>query len=298
MRDSMAPPKWLKDLVAKNKAAFYGSCASKTQDNLERSSLRTVCLEARCPNRGECFSLGDATVMILGSICTRRCRFCAVTKTCPPLAPDADEPGRVAQLTKDMSIKYLVLTMPARDDLQDGGAQHIYNVITEVKRRNPSTRAEPLISDLCGNFEYLPKILESGCEVLAHNIETVPALYKSVRPGADYRRSLNLLKEVKKIKPVVLTKSGIMLGLGETEEQLKSTLKDLADAGCDLLTLGQYLAPSKEHHPVIEYFEQPYYDELKEYALSAGFKGVMAGPLVRSSYKAGQLYTEALSKVV
>lgn len=287
-------PKWLKDSVGKSKAAYYASGAAKTQENLDKNGLCTVCAEAKCPNRGECFCKGDATVMILGSICTRSCKFCAVTKACKPCEPDSGEPGRVALLVKESGIKYLVLTMPTRDDLSDGGARHIFEVVKEVKRVNIGCKVEPLISDLGGKFEYLPQILDALPEVLAHNIETVPSLYTAVRTGADYKRSLDLLAEVKKINPAILTKSGIMLGLGEAEAELKHTLKDLVSIGCDLLTLGQYLAPSAEHYPVKEYPEQVYYDALKEYALNIGFKGVMAGPLVRSSYRAGDLYLTAV----
>ena len=291
MEDKKEIPSWLKLAVGKSKAAFYGQNATKTQDSL--GALHTVCREAKCPNRGECFSQGDATIMILGGVCTRSCKFCAVTKNCKPLPPDADEPAKVAHTVGELGLKYLVLTMPTRDDLPDGGARHIYDVITEVKKQYPHCKVEPLISDLGGRLEHLPRILRSGCEVLAHNLETVPSLYGAVRTGADYKRSLKLLEEAKKINPKVLTKSGLMLGLGESGAELKNTLKDLAAAGCDLLTLGQYLAPSAQHYPVKEYPEQDYYDNLKTFALEIGFKGIMAGPLVRSSYKAGQLYMEA-----
>jgi lipoic acid synthetase len=232
--------------------------------------------------------------MILGDICTRGCSFCAVKRDCNPRAPDAGEPQKVAASAISLGLKYIVLTMPTRDDLPDGGARHIFNVIRAVKTALPDCNVEPLISDLGGKFEFLGGILESGCEVLAHNIETVPSLYREVRAGANYARSLKLLEEAKKIAPRVITKSGLMLGLGETEAELKKVFKDLSAAGCDLLTLGQYLAPSARHYPVKEYPDQPYYDTLKNYALSIGFKGVMAGPLVRSSYKAGRLYKEAL----
>jgi lipoic acid synthetase len=232
--------------------------------------------------------------MILGDICTRGCGFCAVKKGLAPAAPDAREPQKVANAALSLGLKYLVLTMPSRDDLPDGGARHIFEVIRAVKTAAPYCKAEPLISDLGGKFELLKTILGSGCEVLAHNVETVPSLYKEVRAGADYCRSVKLLEKSKKTAPRVMTKSGLMLGLGETETELKNVIKDLSCAGCDLLTLGQYLAPSARHYPVKEYPEQLYYNMLKDYALSIGFKGVMAGPLVRSSYKAGQLYGEAL----
>ena len=291
MEENREIPAWLKAAVGKSKAAFYGQSACKTQSAL--GGLRTVCREARCPNRGECFSLGDATIMILGDVCTRGCQFCAVQKACKPLPPSPEEPAQVARTARELGLKYLVLTMPTRDDLPDGGARHIYETTAAVRAACPHCETEPLISDLGGKFEHLPLILSGGCAVLAHNVETVPSLYAAVRAGAHYRRSLRLLEEAKKINPRVLTKSGLMLGMGESEAELKNVLNDLRAAGCDLLTLGQYLAPSAGHYAVREYPEQPRYDMLKEFALAAGFKGVMAGPLVRSSYKAGLLYAQA-----
>jgi lipoic acid synthetase len=294
MKENREIPAWLKKAVGRSKAAFYGQSACRTKSAL--GGLHTVCSEARCPNRGECFSLGDATIMILGGICTRGCRFCAVQKACKPLPPNAAEPAQAARTARELGLKYLVLTMPTRDDLPDGGARHVCDVVTAVRAQCPECEVEPLISDLGGKFEHLPLILSGGCAVLAHNIETVPSLYAAVRAGADYRRSLRLLEEAKKICPRVFTKSGLMLGMGERESELKAVLKDLRSAGCDLLTLGQYLAPGAGHYAVREYPEQPYYDMLKEFALGAGFKGVAAGPLVRSSYKAGQLYARARVK--
>lgn len=282
-------PKWLKDMVAKNKAAYHTSAAKKTQENLDLKLLPTVCQEARCPNRGECFCHGEATIMILGSLCTRACKYCAVSKA-KPLPPAEDEPARAAQLVQAQRIKYLVLTMPTRDDLPDGGARHIHNVVKAVKEKNPLCLVEPLISDLGGKFEHLPLIIESGCDVLGHNIETVPSLFKAVRPGASYERSLDLLKKAKEIKPSLITKSGVMVGLGESDAELKQTFKDLRSCGVELLTLGQYLAPSALHYPVQSYPEPAWYEDMTSYCLSIGFKGVMGGPLVRSSYRAAELY--------
>lgn len=282
-------PKWLKDMVAKNKAAYHTSAAKVIEKSLNLNLLPTVCQEARCPNRGECFCHGEATIMILGSLCTRACKYCAVSKA-KPEPPSENEPARAAELVKMQKIKYLVLTMPTRDDLPDGGACHIAAVVRAIKNQNPLCLVEPLISDLGGKFEFLPIIIESGLDVLGHNIETVPSLFKSVRPGACYERSLDLLKKAKEIKPSLITKSGLMVGLGETEQELKDVFKDLRRVGVDLLTLGQYLAPSSQHYPVQEYPEQSWYDEMKRYCLSVGFKGVMAGPLVRSSFRAASLY--------
>lgn len=284
-------PKWLKDMVAKNKAAYHTSAARIIEKSLNLNLLPTVCQEARCPNRGECFCHGEATIMILGSLCTRACKYCAVSKA-KPLPPSKEEPLRAAELVKMQKIKYLVLTMPTRDDLPDGGAQHIAAVVGEIKKQNPLCLVEPLISDLGGKFEFLPVIIESGLDVLGHNIETVPSLFKEVRPGASYERSLALLKKAKEIKPSLITKSGLMVGLGESDEELKRVFKDLRGVGVDLLTLGQYLAPSAEHYPVQAYPEQSWYDAMKDYCLSIGFKGVMAGPLVRSSFRAASLYEE------
>ncbi len=280
-------PAWLKEMVGKSKAAYHTELAAKTQKFLDGNLMPTVCQNARCPNRGKCFCQGEATIMILGSICTRFCRFCAVEKGCQkPLPPAADEPQRASNLAKVLNLKYLVLTMPTRDDLPDGGAEHISNVCKEIIKQNPNIKVEALISDLGGKFEYLPVILESGISVLGHNMETVPSLYQQVRPVAKYERSLEFA-------PAILTKSGLMLGLGETEEEIKAVLRDLRKVDCDLLTLGQYLAPSKLHYPVKSYPTQDYYDNLKAYALSIGFKGVMAGPLVRSSYQARELFENA-----
>lgn len=288
-------PKWLKDLAAKKKAAFHTRQAKLLKQTLD-DNFCTVCKEARCPNRGDCFCNGDATIMILGSVCTRSCRFCSVAKHIKPKAPDSEEPKKIAAFVKKRNLKYLVLTMPTRDDLSDGGARHIAEVLKEVKKQNPACLTEPLISDLQGNWEALKIVLSAGPEVLGHNMETVPSLYKKVRVGASYERSLELLKKVKELAPSILTKSSLMLGLGETEEELKEVFKALRKVNCDILTLGQYLAPTPEHLEVQSYPTQEYYDKLKAYALSLGFKAVLAGPFVRSSYKAGSLYQEAIKK--
>lgn len=286
-------PKWLKDLAAQKKAAFHTQKAQILKQTLD-DNFCTVCKEAKCPNRGECFCSGEATIMILGSICTRSCRFCSVPKHIKPKAPDINEPKKIADFVKKRNLKYLVLTMPTRDDLKDGGAAHIAAVLTEVKKHNPDCLLEPLISDLQGNMEALKTVLTAGPQVLGHNMETVSSLYAKVRVGASYERSLNLLKSVKEYAPNILTKSSLMLGLGETKEELKEVFRDLRKVNCDMLTLGQYLAPTKEHLEVQSYPTQEYYDELSSYAFSIGFKAVLAGPFVRSSYKAGSLYKEAI----
>ncbi len=286
-------PTWLKEMVGRNKAALRTQTAVSAQQGLNRSALHTVCVEAKCPNRGECLNCGDATFMILGGICTRGCKFCAVTKQ-KPLPPDQNEAEKIARTVKEWHIRYAVLTSPTRDDLPDGGASHFARVMQAITQLNPDVQTEPLVPDFCGRKADLQTVLSARPAVLAHNIETVPQLYAGVRVGADYRRSLDLLAYSKKIAPDILTKSGIMLGLGETRAQVQQTLKDLRTAGVDLLTIGQYLAPSKQHHPVLRYPEPEEYDMWQQYALEIGFLGAACGPLVRSSYRAGALYRQAV----
>lgn len=293
----MQIPAWLKEMVGKNKAAFHQSVAQNAQQLLQAHRLHTVCNAAQCPNRGECFSCGDATFMVLGDRCTRGCRFCAVTKG-RPLPPDTEEPARVAQEIKDWHISYAVLTMPTRDDLPDGGSSHFARVIEAIHTLTPGVKVEPLISDFAGNEESLKTLLSARPDVLAHNIETVKELYPQVRIGAVYERSLHLLQRAKELNPSLLTKTGFMVGLGETEEQIRQLLKDLRACQVDLLTIGQYLAPSKNHYPVQNYPSLEDYKRWERYAYEIGFKGVASGPLVRSSYHAGVLYKQALSKEV
>lgn len=291
----MEIPSWLKEMVGRSKASFHSNMAQQAQGSLRAHALHTVCEAARCPNRGECFSCGDATFMVLGDICTRGCRFCAVTKGMP-LSPDITEPTRIAQEIKQWNIRYAVLTMPTRDDLKDGGAGHFARVINEIHACTPQVKVEPLISDLGGDIQNLKIVLQANPQVLAHNIETVAPLYDTVRIGADYKRSLSLLENSKKMAPSILTKTGFMVGLGETEQQIEILLKDLRQAGVDLLTIGQYLAPSKNHHPVLSYPTLADYKRWEDLALSLGFLAVASGPLVRSSYHAGSLYQKAILK--
>ncbi len=285
-------PVWLKEIVGRNKAALRSSVALSAEDSLTRHALNTVCHAAKCPNRGECFNCGDATFMVLGERCTRGCRFCAVSRE-KPLPPDDTEPERVAQAIDEWHIRYAVLTMPTRDDLPDGGAAHFARVINAIHTHTPKVNIEPLISDLKGDENALHTILDARPDVLAHNVETVSRLYGAVRVGAQYTRTLGVLENSKKYAPHIFTKSGFMVGLGETEEEIRQLLKDLRGAGVDLITIGQYLAPSKNHYPVARYPEPEEYKAWEEYALSLGFKGVASGPLVRSSYRAGALYQAA-----
>ena len=223
-------PEWLKILVGKNKAALRSNAALRAETSISGHALHTVCHAAKCPNRGECFNCGDATFMVLGEICTRGCRFCAVTKS-RPLPPDPQEPARVAEAIKEWGILYAVLTMPTRDDLADGGAAHFARVLRAIHAKVPAVKTEPLISDLGGSAAALQTILEARPDVLAHNVETVPALYDRVRIGADYQRTLTLLETSKKRAPGVLTKTGFMVGLGETPAQITGLMKDLRSAG-------------------------------------------------------------------
>ena len=251
-------------------------------------SLNTVCEEANCPNLMECFSKRTATFMILGSNCTRNCTFCNVT-TGKPEVVDLEEPLKVANAVKELGLKYVVITSVTRDDLPDGGAEHFAKVIESIKELNKSIIVEVLIPDFKGDKTALSKVVESKPEVINHNVETIPKLYSTVRPMAIYERSLKLLENVKSMDKNILTKSGIMVGLGEKEEEVIDLFKDLRKVNCDILTIGQYLAPSKKHHPVVEYIHPDIFENYKDKALKMGFKFVASGPLVRSSYHADRV---------
>ncbi len=248
-------------------------------------ALNTVCQEARCPNIFECWNAGTATFMVLGEICTRRCTFCAVSRG-KPLAADPDEPRRVAEAVETMGVRHAVITMVNRDDMPDGGAEHIARTVLAVRERT-GANVEVLISDLEGNREALRIVLQSQPEVLAHNVETVPRLYAQVRPVAKYRRSLDVLRWAGGERhDGMLTKSSLMLGLGETEQEILDVARDLREAGVDIFTMGQYLAPTEHHHPVRRYYAPEEFRELGQQALQLGFRHVESAPLVRSSYMA------------
>ena len=285
-------PKWILEEVKKNKAGLRAGRSAGAIGDLASARLHTVCNEALCPNKGKCFSWGEATFLILGDACTRACRFCAVSKR-TPLPPDPDEPLRVGELSKKWNLKYVVFTSPTRDDLPDGGAAHFAATAREIKKAGPSVRVEPLIPDLQGRHDALSLILAANPDVLGHNLETVPNLYGKVRLGADYKRSLELIKASKRLRPDILTKSGLMLGLGETEKEVENALSDLLEHKWDLLTLGQYLAPSKSHLPVERYVPPEEFTAWEKTAEKMGFKAALCGPLVRSSYRAGELYRRA-----
>lgn len=256
---------------------------------LKKSRLRTVCQEARCPNLWECFSRKTATFMIMGPHCTRNCRFCAVVQG-PAVPLDGDEPRRVAEAVQKLRLDYVVITSVTRDDLADGGARVFAQTVTEIRKNNPQTLVEVLIPDFCGSKNAAGTIAAAGPEVVNHNLETVPRLYSLVRPAAIYRRSLDLLKRIKAYDPGIQTKSGLMLGLGERREEISKTLQDLLATGCSLLTLGQYLQPSRDHIPVDRFIPPDEFDTWRETALAMGFAEVASGPFVRSSYQAGRLY--------
>lgn len=269
---------------------------SRIKKILREHKLASVCEEAQCPNLGECFSGGTATFMIMGDICTRRCPFCDVAHG-RPNALDADEPVQLAEAIAEMRLKYVVITSVDRDDLRDGGAQHFAECIRETRRLSPGIRIETLVPDFRGRMEVALDILEAEApDVFNHNLETVPSLYTKVRPGSDYAWSLQLLKRYKERRPDVLTKSGLMLGLGETRDELLAVLRDMREHDIDMLTLGQYLQPSRSHLAVERFVTPEEFEEFGGIATAMGFKSVASGPLVRSSYHADKQVDLSLLK--
>ncbi len=276
-------PGWLKRPLPE------GSAYQQTRQLLAELRLQTVCHHARCPNRTECYGQKTATFLLLGPVCTRACRFCSVPKG-QVLPPDPTEPERVAEAARRLGLRHVVLTMVTRDDLPDGGAEHVVRTMQAIRAALPSATVELLISDLAGNWQALEHLLDAGPDVLNHNCETVPRLYPVVRSAkADYRRTLQLLRRAHRSRPEMPLKSGLMLGLGETIEELLDTLVDLLQAGCTLLTLGQYLQPSLEQTPVVRYLPPEEFEELGRLAKWLGFRQVASGPFVRSSYHAHQM---------
>jgi len=261
----------------------------KVKSILDSAELHTVCEEARCPNLGDCFSKGTATILILGRVCTRNCGFCAVEHGVSA-PPDEREPEKVAQAVKKMGLHYVVITSVTRDDLPDGGASHFAKTIQAVRALDRGIRIEVLIPDFKADLSSLLTVLKESPDVLNHNIETIPRLYPEVRPRADYRRSLDLLKRAKERDDQTLTKSGFMLGLGETEEEILSLLQDLSEVGCDLLTIGQYLQPRPDRLPVVRYIPPEEFEEYQKIGEEMGFKSVASGPFVRSSFHAAQMF--------
>ena len=258
----------------------------RLKKELRRQNLHTVCEEANCPNLGECFTKGTATFMILGKVCTRRCPFCDVAHGRPD-AVDENEPASLAATIASMQLRYVVITSVDRDDLRDGGAGHYVDCITAIRESSPQTRIEVLVPDFRGRMEIALELLsKSPPDVMNHNLETVPRLYREVRPGADYAWSLQLLKEFRKQHPAVPTKSGLMLGLGEQYEEVLEVMRDLRKHDCDMLTIGQYLQPSRHHLPVTRYVDPAEFAEYRILGEEMGFANVASGPLVRSSYHA------------
>jgi lipoyl synthase len=273
-------PDWLR-------VKFFGGPRYQDLKRIMRTlDLHTVCESARCPNMGECWEHGTATFMILGDICTRACGFCAVPSGKPVGPPDEDEPLRVAEAVARMGLRYAVVTSVNRDDQPNGGAHLFARTIEEIRRRVPGCKVEVLIPDFRGNWNALNAVLKTRPDVLNHNTETVPRLYRQVRKGAVYERSLELLRRSKETHPEIPTKTGLMLGLGEEKDEVLDTLQDLAGQGTDLLTLGQYLQPTRDHLPIVRYVHPDEFAEFKILGEAMGFKHVEAGPLVRSSYHA------------
>ena len=256
---------------------------------LQDLALNTVCEEASCPNIGECFNAGTATFLIMGPACTRACPYCDIDFEKKPQALDPTEPLRLAEAVRRMGLNHVVITSVNRDDLPDGGASQFVRCIEETRKLSPSTTIEVLIPDLCGNWEGLATILAAAPEVMNHNTETVPRLYKRVRPQGDYRRSLELLQRTREIAPWTYTKSGIMVGLGETDAEVRQVMADLRQVDCDILTIGQYLQPTQKHLGVKDFVTPEQFDQWREHGESLGFLQVVSSPLTRSSYHAEEV---------
>lgn len=284
---SNSRPEWVKKKINLNNLNI-----SEVKDLLTNLRLNTVCQSAKCPNIFECFSKKTATFMLMGNICTRNCTFCGVSSG-EPKSIDIKEPENIANAVKELALKYVVLTSVTRDDIKDGGASHFAKTVTMIKKNNPYSKIECLIPDLQGSKTGLKKILDAGIDVLNHNMETIKDNYKKIRPQADYRRSLDLLRNAKLIDPNINTKSGFMLGLGEVKKDIIALLEDLAAVRCDIVTIGQYLAPSDKNYPVKKYYRQEEFDEIKDLSKGLGFKAVFSGTFVRSSYHAGEILKEA-----
>ncbi|HKJ80000.1 MAG TPA: lipoyl synthase [Prolixibacteraceae bacterium] len=277
LKERQRLPRWMKMKMPK------GESYSMVKNLVAKHGLHTICTSGNCPNIGECWSRGTATFMILGDICTRRCKFCAV-KSGKPLAPDLEEPKKLAESVRIMGVKHCVITSVDRDDLDDQGAGIWAETIREVKRVNPETRIEVLIPDFRGKEELIHQVIDANPEVISHNLETVERLTPFVRFASKYRRSLDVVRYIANKSKIA--KSGIMLGLGETREEILQTMDDLLDAGCKVMTIGQYLAPTSGHMPVEEYIKPEQFAEYRRIGMKKGFKFVESSPLVRSSYRA------------
>ena len=259
---------------------------------VHKHRLHTVCREAACPNQWECGAMNTATFLILGPHCTRGCRFCNIIRKAPA-PPDPEEPERVAQAAKDMGLSYVVVTSVTRDDLPDGGASMFSEIISALRLKIPGVRVEVLIPDFRGNPDSLETVVAARPDVMNHNVETVPRLYPAVRPEADYRRSIDVLRRIAMLDPRIATKSGMMLGMSEKKDETERVILELADAGCSLFTAGQYLAPSTSHLPVFRYVHPAEFASWQAFAIEAGFAAAAAGPFVRSSYQAEKMFLSA-----
>ncbi|MBE2895222.1 lipoyl synthase [Spirabiliibacterium falconis] len=274
-------PAWMKIKLPASSAKIDG-----IKNAMRKHGLHSVCEEASCPNLAECFNHGTATFMILGAICTRRCPFCDVAHG-KPLPPDLEEPRKLAMTIRDMKLRYVVITSVDRDDLRDGGAGHFAECVKAIRELNPDIKIEILVPDFRGKIDRALEVLATAPpDVFNHNLENIPRLYKEIRPGADYQWSLRLLREFKALFPHIPTKSGLMVGLGETNEEILAVMQDLRDNGVTMLTLGQYLQPSRHHLPVDRYVSPAEFDEMKQKAIAMGFEHAACGPFVRSSYHA------------
>lgn len=282
-------PSWLKQTQRKAKAT------KKLSQWLQKEVPNSICQEAKCPNRGECFSKGVLTFMILGTVCTRNCAFCSVRHG-KPMPPDISEMNQILHSVKTLDLKFVVLTSPNRDDLPDGGASHYATIVNGIHLEYPKVKVEVLIPDFQGRTDDLDIVIKSKPEVINHNLETVPELYKGIRKGSLYNRSREVLRYIKKQNPKILTKTGIMLGLGESHEQLLNVFNDIAADGVDILTLGQYLRPSKENAEVKKYYTPEEFEKYKSLAESAGIRYVFSGPLVRSSYLADHVFDDIMEE--
>jgi len=278
-------PDWLKT------EGFLHPSITKTRKMINKYSLKTVCQEAACPNRGECWENKSFTFILLGNLCTRTCPFCNIVAV-EPEPVDHKEPERIARFISDVKLKHVVLTSVTRDDLSDGGANHFVKTLRMIRSADSNIPVELLVPDF-GDFSLLEKIIDQKPDILGYNIETVERLYPAARPQYSYARGLNILAHAKKYNPDLIVKTAFMLGLGENEKEIKQTIRDIKDTNCDVLYIGQYIAPSKKHYPVSKYYHPESFGEYQEFACSIGFLKVVAGPLVRSSYRSWESFNRS-----
>jgi lipoic acid synthetase len=285
--DRLAKPKWLKI------NANLGTDYRRVRQLLSEHGLHSVCQEANCPNMGECFGSGTATFLILGSVCTRNCGFCDILKGTPSTY-DLDEPERLASAVATLGLKHVVITSVTRDDLEDGGATIFARTVSKLREYSPQIHIELLVPDFAGSVKSVDLVLDAAPDIFNHNIETTQRLYDTVRPKADYRRSLSILRYARGSGKVKLVKSGIFVGIGEQEDEIRQTMQDIRDCGVDILTIGQYLSPSDQHLPVVKYYHPDEFEKFRLWGEKMGFRHTESGPMVRSSYKASRQSSELL----